>query len=58
MKEKELRSNLEKYLERLDEIQKHSFAPLDKLIQNALDGIDLHIMVMKHKYHLQSKDLA
>jgi hypothetical protein len=52
MKEKELRSNLEKYLERLDEIQKHSFAPLDKLIQNALDGIDLHILVMKHKDHL------
>lgn len=52
MKEKELRSNLEKYFERLDEIQKYSFAPLDKLIQNALDGIDLHILVMKHKDHL------
>lgn len=34
------------YLARLDPGQRDSFAPLDKLISNSLDGYDLTVMVL------------
>ena len=34
------------YLERLDNVQKNSFAQLDQLIQNTLDGYDIHVLVL------------
>lgn len=34
------------YLARLDASQRDSFAPLDKLIANSLDGYDLTVMVL------------
>jgi len=31
----------------LDDAQKESFAPVDKLIKDSMDGFDLHILVLK-----------
>jgi hypothetical protein len=56
MKESLYKSNIQKYLERLDTNQRDSFAPIDKLIQNSLDGYDLHILVMKHLTDLTKND--
>ena len=35
------------YLSKLDPAQRSSFAPLEKLIADSLDGLDLHILVLK-----------
>lgn len=56
MKEKEFKQNVEKYLKKLDATQRNSFAPLDALIQNALEGLNLNVMAVKHKDNLKSKD--
>ena len=34
------------YLARLDDKQRESFAPLKKLIENSLEGLDLHVITM------------
>ena len=48
MKESDYRYNMERYLGMLDQNQKQSFAPLDKLISNSLDGSDLHVLAFKN----------
>jgi len=48
MKEADYRYNMERYLGMLDPNQRLSFAPLDKLIKNSLDGCDLHVLAFKN----------
>jgi hypothetical protein len=47
LSESNYRPKLEAYLSRLDSVQKNSFAPIDKLIADSMDGLDLHILVLK-----------
>lgn len=47
LSESNYRSKLESYLSRLDYAQRSSFAPLDKLVADSMDGLDLHILVLK-----------
>lgn len=56
MKETLYKSNIKKYLDRLDSVQRESFAPIDKLIESSLEGYDLHILVMKHMNDLSKND--
>ena len=56
MKESLYKSNISKYLERLDSVTRESFAPIDKLIECSLEGFDLHILVMKHINDLTKND--
>lgn len=58
MKESLYKTNITKYLERLDDVQKESFAPIDKLISTSLEGFDLHILVMKHITDLSKNDAS
>ena len=58
MRESDLRSNLGHYLARLDDTQRNSFAPLDTLIENALDGLDVHILALRKVSELRNNDLA
>ena len=44
--EKDYKKSITTYLSRLDKTQHDSFAPLEKLINNSLDGYDLTIMVL------------
>jgi BMFP domain-containing protein YqiC len=48
MKETHFKANIVKYLEKIDEVQRESFAPIDKLIEKSLEGYDLHILVLKN----------
>lgn len=32
---------------KLDDVQRSSFAPLDRLIKESMDGFDLHVLVLK-----------
>jgi len=56
MKETLYKTNILKYLERLDTVTRESFAPIDKLIESSLEGSDLHILVMKHMTDLSKND--
>lgn len=58
MKESLYKTNISKYLERLDGVQKESFAPLEKLIATSLEGYDLHILVMKNMTDLSKNDAS
>lgn len=46
LRESEYEEEVGKYLARLDLIQRESFAPLSKMIENSLEGFDLHVMTM------------
>ena len=56
MKESLYKTNISKYLERLDQVTRDSFAPIEKLIESSLEGSDLHILVMKHLTDLSKND--
>lgn len=56
MKESLYKTNILKYLQRLDTVTKDSFAPIDKLIECSLEGSDLHILVMKNLTDLTKND--
>ena len=56
MKETLYKTNILKYLERLDSVTIESFAPIDKLIESSLEGSDLHILVMKQMTDLTKND--
>ena len=56
MKESEYKQNIQAYLSRLDETQRDSFAPLDKMISNSLEGFDLHVLVLKNMTDLSKHD--
>ena len=38
---------MEAYLNRLDHAQKNSFAAIGKLIPDSMDGLDLHVLVLR-----------
>lgn len=44
--EKDYKKAIGTYLARLDQTQRDSFAPLEKLINNSFDGYDLSVMVL------------
>ena len=58
MKESLYQTNIQKYLDRLDSVQRESFAPIEKLIQASLEGYDLHILVMKNMTDLSKNDAS
>ena len=39
-------AKVQNYLKRLDEAQRNSFAPFEKLMRDSVDGFDLHVMVL------------
>jgi len=41
MAESSYKENIKQYLDRLDEVQRLSFAPIDALVNNSMGGIDL-----------------
>ena len=47
IKEENYKSFVSDYLCRLDDVQKNSFAQIDQLIKNSLDGFDLQVLVLK-----------
>lgn len=49
---------MEAYYNRLDYAQKSSFAPIDKLIQDSMDGLDLHVLVLRESEHANADDDA
>ena len=57
MKETEFKKNVQTYINRLDSTQRDSFAPIDKLIKNSLDGFDLHVLVLKNMTDLSKHDV-
>jgi len=60
MKEKDYKANMEKYLDGLDDMQTSSFAPLNLLIENSMDGCDLHVLAFKTvaEKHDTSNDIS
>ena len=44
LREVDYEKEVGKYLNRLDAVQSGSFAPLSKLIEQSLEGFDLHVM--------------
>jgi len=57
MKETDFKKNVQTYINRLDSTQRDSFAPIDKLIKNSLDGFDLHVLVLKNMTDLSKHDV-
>ncbi len=57
MRESELRANLGDYLARLDATQRNSFAPLDTLIEHAMDGLDIHVLAFRKVSELRNTNL-
>jgi hypothetical protein len=49
IKQSEFKQKVESYLSMLDDSQRMSFAPTDLLIKKALDGIDLHVLVLRNQ---------
>jgi len=57
MKETDFKKNVQTYINRLDSTQRDSFAPIEKLIKNSLDGFDLHVLVLKNMTDLSKHDV-
>lgn len=56
MKESDYRSNIQRYLARIDSIQRISFAPLDVMIEQSLNGCDLQILALRNQDDQPSPD--
>ena len=48
MNEKDYRHNIEKYIAMLDNVQRESFAPIDILMKNSMEGCDLQVLAFKN----------
>ena len=57
MKEVDLKLNVEKYLGMLDQQQRESFAPIDILLKNCMDGTDTHVLAFKNINQIQTTNV-
>lgn len=53
LSESNYQQKVESYLGKLDHGQRSSFAPIHKLISDSMDGLDLHILVLKDTQDIQ-----